>query len=137
MKPLIVGLRNPSPTLPALSPSNRGSSGWRLWRMWDGDSPDRTHRTQEEFLRAFDRSNLINDRDSIGDMIRTRSDVVVLGGEVWAGLKLDPTVDLLESAVRGSVRYWRVPHPSGRNLWYNSAANCEAVGSLLRRLTDG
>jgi hypothetical protein len=62
--------------------------------------------------------------------------VVALGNEVWTALGL-PRAKWFGSAVTAErTKYWRVPHPSGRNLMYNDAKNRELLRELMYRLAN-
>jgi hypothetical protein len=59
--------------------------------------------------------------------------VVILGAEVWRvlGLKARPPGTC---TIALGARYYFLPHPSGRNLFYNDEENRRMAGTLLRRL---
>ena len=58
--------------------------------------------------------------------------IVVLGQQVARALGLPP--GLIHPVVIGGVTWRQVPHPSGRNLWYNVAEHRTIVGVLLEEL---
>lgn len=123
-RPIIVGCDNPHSDDPerALETTCPGSAGWRLWKL--------SGLTREAYERSFQRVN-------VSDMpeIPNRSRVVVLGREAWRALGLPFVVPLDEVALPGVfTTFTYVPHPSGKNLWYNDQENCRRVGELLRRL---
>lgn len=149
MKPLVVGLNNPLSRHPddALVPYPPGCAGWRLWQLMREVRPSTT---MEEYANAFDRRNLWRGKrlpegrgsaaayraegQIVRDACDRREDVVLLGVRVW-----DAVTDLAPPSWFGhkdvgSVRYWFLPHPSGRNVLYNSAKFRRRAGELLVRL---
>jgi hypothetical protein len=123
-RPILVGIDNPHSADPrrALMPMPTGSAGWRLWKLSGMPRP--------EYLRAFQRVNAC-DRP----VIPPGSRVVVLGREAWGALGLPFATPLCEVEVPVTrTRFTLVPHPSGRNLWYNDEDNRQRVGDLLRGL---
>lgn len=133
MRPLILGMADPSGSGEALAIDGvpAGASGVRLWKM--------SGLSREEWLAAFDRTNVVPDRRwlrykarHLGVLARTvigDRTTVVLGRETWLALGLRPAAPLARVA-----NFYRVPHPSGRNPWYNDIRNRSDVGRLLRRL---
>lgn len=153
MKPLLLGANNPLSDDPEfdLYPYPEGSAGHRLWRLL----PEGTSRAQ--YLAAFDRRNLLRAREWSAAEARRAAQallpdlvgrlVVVLGTEVRSALGL-PKVEPLsinESWLHptGSpdlpveLRWAALPHPSGRNLWYNNEANRLRASDLLERIMHG
>lgn len=124
-KPLLLGLDNPHSTNPraALLPRPSGSAGERLFRL--------SGMGWSDYRRAFDRANVcdISPSDLEG---RT---TLVLGKEAWRKLGL-PTVESFSRVfgISYGTLFIQIPHPSGRNHWYNSAKNRNRVSRLLRRL---
>jgi hypothetical protein len=153
VKPLLLGMCNPLSDDPEfdLYPYPEGSAGWRLWKML----PEGTTRAQ--YLDVFDRRNLLHQRtwdqkaarEAAVEIIASlafRPIIVVLGSQVRSALGLpnaEPLVlrEDMASATRvdgaacqAIVRWLPVPHPSGRNRWYNEPGNRERVGATLLEL---
>lgn len=141
-RPILLGMNNPLSRRPehALYPAPSGCTGWRLWSMLHA----RTGATKHEYLEVFDRRNLLSSQQwkmadarqaaegLCGELESVRPElltVVVLGAEPAAALGLSPQ-PLILPFHRGGVLYRRLPHPSGRNLWYNDPAQ-RAVAELL------
>lgn len=115
----------------ALYPHPPGCAGWRLWQMMDC--------SRSEYIHAFERRNLMRwaprwiaaEAREKADAMRpglAGREVLFLGRKVEAaflrGMKrpyLRPQDHL--PATSGSFRAYTVPHPSGRNLWYNDPDN--------------
>lgn len=149
-KPLLLGMNNPLSDDPHydLYPYPDGSAGHRLWQLMPEGM------TRGEYLRAFDRRNLLRAREWSAPAARRAAAallpelhgrvVVVLGTEVRAALGLPKVLPLTRQEARlplGAagdrvVRFeWvALPHPSGRNYWYNDDANREAARALLSEL---
>lgn len=140
MKPVLLGMNNPLSSRPehALYPEPPRCTGWNLWKMLH----DKTGATQEQYLEAFDRRNLLNARrwdarqaraaaNSLVDLLQGRV-VVVLGAEVVHALGL-PRL-LLHPQVSRGVTWRQLPHPSGRCHWYNDPKNREVASLLLEEL---
>ena len=138
MKPLLLGMNNPLSDDPEydIYPYPEGSAGWRLWKML----PEGTTRAQ--YLDMFDRRNLLRAREWAVPAARTAAafllpelagrTVVVLGAQVRAALGL-PRTEPLVWRRSGPFKFdWiAVPHPSGRNLWYNEPGRRDEVGAML------
>ncbi len=157
-RPLLVGLHNPLSPEPefALYPLPEHGTGGRILELL---RPDLTRR---EYLRAFDRVNLLEHDERVGGkgyaarLRRARirlfehvyagrhETLVLFGADVWRAvnhgarsvrpswLRWDTFTIVGEISLR--VRFLTLPHPSGRNLWYNEPANRAAAGRALRRL---
>jgi len=136
-RPLLVGISNPYAGRPgfshveALYPLPIGCTGHRVFSMLS----EAGNFTRQQYLAAFARTNL-DESDFRSKLERART-VVCLGATVWADLDLPSSVPLLGWAVEDRRRYCRVPHPSGRNYWYNRPSNRAAVGALLADLARG
>jgi len=157
-KPLLLGLNNPLSVDPAdaLVPWPDGCSGHRLYCAL---REVRSTFTIANYLEAFDRANLLPAGASLPAIKRDQRrlmrecakrlrndardfhagrDIVVLGRDSWEAMynciQSLRGVVVLESRMALGVRWHRVPHPSGRSLWYNEEANRRAVGELLLRL---
>jgi hypothetical protein len=142
MKPLLLGMNNPISDDPEydLYPYPERSAGWRLWKMLPGEI------SRRQYLEMFDRRNLLRSRSWSQPAAREAAKVllpelkgrlvVVLGSEVRAALGLPLSEPLVFRRTTSPVQYdWvPVPHPSGRNLWYNQPGNREQVGAMLLEL---
>lgn len=147
MRPLIVGLHNPLSPHPAdaLVPYPSGCAGWRLWMMMRDVVP---RFSRDTYLHGFDRRNLWRGRElpsgkgstaayrSEGDLVLSachgRTDVVLLGARVWDSVAMCLAPSWFEcKEVLPGIRFWRIPHPSGRNFIYQSMANRRRAGLLL------
>lgn len=134
----IVGMNNPYGPSPrhALWPDPPGCTGWRLWKMTEA----RTGATQTDYCRAFHRYNLVSGGQWSAAEARVRwqvmeqdltenfDTIVLLGAAVRRAVGAE--VDLLHIS-RSLVC---IPHPSGRNLWYNSPLNVRIVELLMEEL---
>jgi hypothetical protein len=141
-------MNNPLSTDPrhALAPYPAGSAGHRLWRMLQAVRPELF---RADYLRAFDRRNLLpglewsaaRAREAVRGLELPRgSTVVVLGDEVRRALSLERCLvhprhspDFPEE---DAPVFRQLPHPSGRNLFYNSPAHRLIAGLLLSDLFD-
>lgn len=132
-RPLILGMVSPIPG--CLHPDIPGAAGNRLWRMTELDLGD--------YEAAFERRNLLptgkcwnamlaRERGGVLRSILINRDVVVLGGNVWRALSLPISADIVWDPMGNT--FYHVPHPSGRNRYYNDPENRERVGHLLWRL---
>lgn len=136
MRTVILGMNSPIPG--CLHPDIPGAAGERLFKM--------SGMTISEWETSFERRNLLPtkrwDREKatksgpkVREKLKDRT-VIVLGTEVWRALGLGSRPRHLSSSVispEGSVFYF-LPHPSGRNLFYNHEGNRMAARKLLRRL---
>ena len=121
-KPLLIGIANPHEGAEALSPWITGCSGWRLWKMMADCRPV----TQEEYADLFDRTNL----DVMeGEMFPAPSVTFLLGEEVRKAFKVHGM--LIHPQVVGGRKYRCIPHPSGRNLFYNYKENRDLVAQAF------
>jgi hypothetical protein len=147
LRPLLIGQAPGPRTHPdlALFPEPRASAGGRLFEM--------TGLTTAEYMERFDRVNLLyhfygkaasrtEDRFPVGHaraaaeamrhFLRGRQ-VLLVGKDVaaafghgdapWLRWRLDPA---------WFYHYAVLPHPSGRNHWYNAASNKRRAVSFLR-----
>lgn len=139
-RPVLLGMDNPLSSAPehALYPHPPGCTGWRLYDMLRERLPGVT---RGQYLRAFDRRNLCEEKWSIRaarDRGRwlTRElqgrEVVVLGAQPRSALGLPEL--LIEPQDRDGVTWRQIPHPSGRNLWYNDPGHRQMVAVLLEQL---
>lgn len=138
-KTIILGSSNPYDT-PPLWPRPVGCAGWNLWQM--SGMPRRT------YVKRFDFRNLFKDaveesaafRDSalrrrIGEAFAASVQgrrVVALGNAVRDALGLPDRI--VHPCCVGGATYYAIPHPSGRNLFYNDPACRDLVRLLLEDL---
>lgn len=142
---VIVGMTNPLSRAPehALYVQPSGCTGWRLWQM----ARARTGIEEEAWLDMTDRRNLcLGDwsveqaRESARDMVRElRGRVAIFLGADVAGCF--PSCGMTAQWMRQfgtpprPVEPWiHLPHPSGRNHFYNDPANRAATEILLADL---
>lgn len=143
MRPILLGECDPHSDDPAnaLSAAVPGSSGWRLWRMIDEAQP----MTREEYDALFERRNLVRGRewdarearaaaDRLTDALPRGSTVVALGQRVWAATCRGYPPEPRACVPIGGSTFTYLPHPSGRNLYYNDAMNRWWAGKLLSEL---
>lgn len=110
---------------------------------------DRTGASKSEYVRAFARHNLIRGRKWSRSKAREGAfqatffakenmTVIILGNDVRRAmnsvLKTKIQKMLIHPQVVDGVTYRFVPHPSGRNLFYNDPTNRELIASLLEDL---
>jgi hypothetical protein len=146
-KTIIIGMNNPLSTDPryALFPAPEGCAGHRLWQMLQLAAPDLV---RMDYINGFERMNLVTGpwsgragRDSAAELLRSgrlhSRRVILLGTEVWRAFSLPITVPACGTHVAGTTEFTRVPHPSGRNLWYNDINNRRRVGRLLEAHRHG
>lgn len=141
MKAVLLGQNNPLHAHPkyALYPVPRGSAGYRLYALLRTKVPGLL---RGQYLCGFDRANVLNSTQwcpraaqagvpALLQQLQGRT-VVVLGQQARAVLHLPP---LLVHPLRVHGVTWRqLPHPSGRNLWYNDEKNCDLAATLLAEL---
>lgn len=147
MNPVIIGMNNPYGVDPhyALYPLPENSAGGRLYDM----IREGTHLTRPQYVSMFDRYNLVSGpwnavaaKHRICELLPQLADrhVVLLGKEVQRAFGV-----LTKAAVgedrrvvrllpRAEATFYAIPHPSGRNQWYNDPENRERVVCLLARL---
>lgn len=153
MKPVLIGMNNPLSSMDGhqLYPHPDGCTGHRIYEMLRERLPD-VRRGQ--YLTAFDRRNLVTGQSFSKVLAKQEADrmyaefwgtkrtVVLLGEEVRRAFG-HPRL-LVEPQMIGGCTWRQIPHPSGRNLWFNDPAHRKLVGLLLeelyenyRRGTDG
>jgi hypothetical protein len=140
-RPVLLGMNNPVSSDPAhaLFPYPPGCTGWNLLEMLRERVPDIT---RSRYLRVFDRRNLVDGKTWSRTAARERGmwmqnalrgrEVVVLGEDVRRVIGLDKL--LIEPQVKNGITWRQIPHPSGRNLWYNDPQNRMLVAVLLEQL---
>lgn len=138
MKPLLIGMNNPQGNEP-LWPEPRGCTGHYIWKMINSLEP----LLKKDYTNVFDRHNLVADRtwnaavayaarDATWELMRGRQ-AVLLGKFVPAALGITrPPAGVWVGQAPG--RFTCIPHPSGRNLWYNDPNNKKLVAELLTGL---
>lgn len=140
-RPVLIGMNNPVSSDPrhALYPHPPGCTGHRIFLMLSEACPGVT---RSQYMRAFDRRNVVSGAtwsavearrgaDALVQSLQGR-EAVVLGGAVRAVFGLPPT--LIHPVALHGVTWRQIPHPSGRNLWYNDERNKQIVGQLLAEL---
>lgn len=141
-KPLLIGMNNPVSTERGheLFPAPEGCTGHRLWRMLH----ERTSATRMSYLESFERRNLVrsaiysatvarlNAREIYRELESTGRTIVLLGRSVQVAFNIPPL--LVHPQVIGGCTWRQIPHPSGRNLWYNDKKNVKVVELLLEEL---
>lgn len=143
-KPVLIGMNNPlwaGREGYELFPAPEGCTGHRLWSMLH----ERTGAFRKDYIDTFDRRNLVRgnvgyDHDlaakSAEDMIKeffgTGRVVVLLGEDVRRAFGMKK--HLIHPIERDGCTWRQIPHPSGRNLWYNNQENRNLVAVLLEEL---
>lgn len=124
--PLLLGLDNPHSDNPraALLPRPAGSAGHRLFLM--------SGLSWREYRRSFERANACDIKS-----LRILEDryVVVLGRDAWRVIIAGAGVffeERLFPELRSVIIL--VPHPSGRNRFYNEPANQDRLTALLGKV---
>jgi hypothetical protein len=136
-KPVILGMNSRTGEALGLLPTT--GAGCRLWKC--------TGMTLREYLDAFDRMNLLEEPEWVAERARVAAAkikerlkgrrVIVLGSQAWTALGL-PKKNLMEPHfATDGTRWIMLPHPSGKNLWYNDAANREKVRRFFERFKHG
>jgi hypothetical protein len=160
MRTLLVGLDNTQTGDPttALHPLPETGSGGRIVDLIRAAMGDYN---MGMYLRDFHRVNLYPGKLAASGKGATKMDrlmaawctmyaveagydnIVVFGNRVRSAfaevvdLSKVKNCDCLNIRLSGRlVTFWVVPHPSGRNRWYNDFNNCELVGELLFRLRE-
>ncbi len=159
MKTLLVGLDNPYSRNPehALLPMPDGATGDHLVKLIGTVHPNYS---RSRFLADFGRCNLYpgvraNSGKGTRSMDRLMARwcflyardmgamaVVLLGKRVRLAFAefvqvVGSDVDLEQYDMgRRMIAFYGIPHPSGRNLWYNFEGNCDRVARLLESLRE-
>lgn len=122
----------------ALFPYPPGCTGWRLYDMLQEACPGVL---KHQYLATFDRRNLVvGDWSVRAARLGARAmyaslcgrEVVVLGNGPRDAFGLKPL--LLHPQLIAGITWRQLPHPSGRNLWYNDRANRALAAALLAEL---
>jgi hypothetical protein len=122
--PVLLGMNN------SLSrPYQEGSAGWRIWKMLH----ERTGASREEYCRAFERRNLIISelcpRATMGVITSLSGrEVLAFGSAIGEVLGLPDVI--IEPFDFQSIRWRRLPHPSGRCRWYDER-ECRAIAGMV------
>lgn len=146
VRPMLIGMNNPLSSMVGheLFPAPEGCTGHRLWVMLNEASGGRILRKQ--YLDRFERRNLVTGQtwsktlgrqrasEITSEVFGTGRKIALFGKEVHRafGFKIEG-VDLTQIDAMGCT-WWCVPHPSGRNLWYNVPENRAEVGRLMLEL---
>lgn len=139
-RPVIIGMNNPVSDDPghALFPLPPGCTGHRLYEMLRAEMGA----TQREYLHVFDRRNLVIGEWRLGHARENAAlllpslagrHVVLLGREVVKAFQL-PRMQAGAVHRAGDATFYQLPHPSGRNPWYNAEENRRIASELLGRL---
>ena len=137
-RPVLLGMNVPIEGYLPLDPD--GPTGRRLVEIMGRDAFDLYDRTNMIERRQWSREVA---RDGAMEKIRSLvgRPVVVLGNETWAALSLPicswlKFIYLNASETYLGDRWYRVPHPSGRNLLYNNERRRSETRSLLREIVN-
>jgi hypothetical protein len=145
-RPVLIGMNNPISSDPdhALFPYPEGCTGHRLLDMLQSRLPNVTRR---QYLERFDRRNVVDGKHYNAALAREGAakldleffgsgrTIVLLGNDTIAAFG-HPRLLIHPQIIGGST--WRqIPHPSGRNFWYNDETNRALVASLLEDLFNG
>lgn len=142
-RPVLLGMNNPVSSKPehALFPYPPGCTGHRLFEMLQIRIPDLT---RGQYLGAFDRRNLVpyklfNAKMAEREAAKLEQEfwgsgrtIVLLGLDVVKAFRHPRS--LIHPQVIGGSTWRQIPHPSGRNLWYNNESNRFLVATLLEDL---
>ncbi len=162
MRTLLVGLDNPHSINPrdALLPApgiGNGTGGRIVEMIREGAPRALADYSLEDYERDFDRVNLYPVQNAINGKGATKADrmmaqwclmyamrggyenVVLFGNRVKAAFA-DVTPEWPNDSdycrVGDTISFWYVPHPSGRNRFYNEPANRKAIGKRLATLRE-
>lgn len=148
-KPVLIGMNNPlwrkgGDEKYALYPAPEGCTGHRLYEMLTA----RTGCMRIDYINTFDRRNLIQGPHGwdtnkaeeaaaalYAEFFGTGRVIVLLGEDVRRSFKMKK--ELLHPIEDGGCTWRQVPHPSGRNPWYNHQENRNLVAVLLEELYYG
>jgi len=125
-----------------LYPLPEGCTGNRLFNMLKDNTCAEIR--MRDYLNAFERRNLvvastyhkgiakIRAAEITHELFGSRRTVVLLGRDVQLAFGIPPLV--VEPQLIGGIVFRQVPHPSGRNLYYNNPQNVRMVGEMLAML---
>ena len=162
MRPLLVGLDNPHSVNPrdALlpTPGIGNGTGDRIVELIRESEPrNLSEYSIENYERDFDRVNLYPIQNAVNGKGATKADrmmaqwcamyavqggyqnVVLFGNRVWgafADIVQGTDEKTLVRLGNRDLMFWVVPHPSGRNKFYNAADNRKSVGKCLASLRE-
>jgi hypothetical protein len=136
-------MNNPVSTLPGheLYPLPEGCTGNRLWKLLHA----RTGASMSQYRDTFERRNLVRGVDYDRTRAKARAHeimcevegtgrvVVLLGKDVLRAFRVIPPL-LIHPQVIGGCTWRQLPHPSGRNMWYNDEDNKKLAELLLEEL---
>lgn len=99
-------------------------------------------KTDEDYLNSFDRRNLLTSMEDdpaeaakrFKSTLLSGDQVVLLGEAVRRSLDLPKM--LIHPLTVDGITYRQIPHPSGRNRFYNDPALKFLVGDMLRSLLE-
>lgn len=142
MKPVLIGMNNPVSSVDGyqLYPAPEGCTGHRIWQMLH----ERLQVSRTAYIDAFERRNLVTGVRFDRALAKQEADrlfalfwgsgrtIVLFGSEVRVAFG-HPRL-LVEPQTIGGCTWRQVPHPSGRNLWYNDPDHKKMVGVLLEEL---
>lgn len=142
-KPILIGMNNPVSSKPGheLFPYPPGCTGHRLLTMLRTRVPSAT---RQQYLSRFERRNLVPHK--IWDRETAEINAVAVERELWGTGRVIVLLgedvrrafghprSLLHPQVIGGCTWRQVPHPSGRNMWYNDESNRFLVSALLEEL---
>ncbi len=159
MNALLIGLDNPHSRNPhhALLPMPDGATGNKIVQLIDEATP--TDYSAAKYLRDFARLNLYPGEAAHSGRGATATDrllarlcmilihqakysaVVLFGKRVQAAFAdfvlLESDTDIKAVVVAGvSIDFYALPHPSGRNRWYNVPENRQHAARILESLRD-
>lgn len=140
MRSVLLGMNNPLSRRPehALFPYPPGCTGHRIFEMLSTKIPDIY---RKDYLDGFERVNMLTGswsmrraRERAPELVeRFRGRTVVVLGQA-PRLALGLPEQLVHPLDRDGVSWRQLPHPSGRNRWYNDPKNREIAASLLAEL---
>jgi hypothetical protein len=135
VKVVLLGMN--SPTSEVLGFVNKGGAGARLLELTGLD--------EEEYIRKYQRINLLSSKSWSASLAKKKAfrmkrllrgrTVVVLGKGVWSALGL-PEIEWLGVHCEGKTTWALIPHPSGKNHFYNSGENKKLVRRFLKDVSD-
>lgn len=138
-KTILLGMNNPLSADPshALYPYPPGCTGNRIYAMIRERVPGLT---EDQYLEAFDRRNMLVGEDwnltaarlaapKIWESARGRR-IIMLGAAVADAMRVRNRAPLYWHD-HADVQYALVPHPSGRNRWYNEGDQRSAASRFL------